>query len=164
MRGTTNQALCFGGSNIALQGYVDADMAGDRDNRRSTTGYVFTVGGTTISWVSKIQSVVSLSTTEAEYVAATEASKEMIWLQRFMDELGKKHDMGTLYSDSQSSIHLAKNSAFHSRTKHIHLKYHFIRSVLEDGQLKLENIHTSQNIADMLTKVVTMDKLRICSV
>eukprot|EP00253_Pinus_taeda_P011320 PITA_11320 len=150
----TDQALCFGGSNISLQGYVDADMAGDRDNRRSTTGYVFTVGGTNVSWVSKIQSVVALSTTEAEYVAATEASKEMIWLQRFMGELGKKHDIGTLYSDSQSAIHLAKNSAFHSRTKHIQLKYHFIRSVLEDGELKLEKIHTSQNPADMLTKVV----------
>ena len=88
----------------------------------------------------------------------------MIWLQRFMGELGKKHDMGTLYSDSQSAIHLANNSAFHSRTKHIHLKYHFIRSVLEDGELKQEKIHTSQNPADMLTKVVTKDKLRMCSV
>ena len=130
LRGTTNQELCFGGSNIALQGYVDADMAGNRDNRRSTTGYVFTVGGTAVSWVSKIQSVVALSTTEAEYVAATEASKEMIWLQRFMNELGKKHDMGTLYSDSQSAIHFPKNSAFHSKTKHIQLKYHFIWSML----------------------------------
>ena len=81
-----------------------------------------------------------------------------------MGELGKEHDMGTLYSDSQSSIHLAKNSAFHSRTKHIQLMYHFIRSVLEDGELKLEKIHTSQNPADMLTKVVTREKLRICSV
>lgn len=122
LKGTTNQVLCFGGSNISLQGYVDADMAGDRDNRRSTTGYVFTVGGTTVSWVSKIQSVVSLSTTEAEYVAATEASKEIISLQMFMGELGKEHDMGTLYNDSQSAIHLAKNSTFHSRTKHIQLK------------------------------------------
>ena len=164
LRGTTNQALCFDGSNIALQEYVDADVVGDRDNRRSTTGYVFAVGGTTISWVSKIQSVVALSTTEAEYVAATEASKEMIWLQRFMDELGKKHDMGTLYNDSQSTIHLAKNSAFHSRTKHIQLKYHFIRSVLEDRQLKLEKINTSQNPVDMLTKVVTGEKLKLCSV
>eukprot|EP00253_Pinus_taeda_P003747 PITA_03747 len=119
LKGTTNQALCFGGSNISLQGYVDADMTGDRDNRRSTTRYVFIVGGTRVSWVSKIQSVVALSTTEVEYVAATEASKEMIWLQRFMGELGKEHDMGTLYSDSQSAIHLAKNSAFHSRMKHI---------------------------------------------
>ena len=81
-----------------------------------------------------------------------------------MRELGKKQDMGMLYNDSQSAIHLAKNSAFHSRTKHIQLKYHFIRSVLEDGELKLEKIHTSQNPADMLTKVVTMEKLRICSV
>ena len=97
---TTNKASCFGGSNISLQGYVDADIAGDRDNRRSTTGYVFTIGATAINWVSKIQSVVALSTTEAEYVAAIEASKEMIWLQRFMGELGKEHDMGTLYSDS----------------------------------------------------------------
>jgi hypothetical protein len=81
-----------------------------------------------------------------------------------MGELGKEHDKGTLYSDSQSAIHLAKNSAFHSRTEHIQLKYHFIRSVLEDGELKLEKIHTSQNPADMLTKVVTREKLRICSV
>eukprot|EP00253_Pinus_taeda_P030313 PITA_30313 len=119
LKGTKNQALCFGGLNISLQGYVDADMAGDKDNRRSTTRYVFTVGGTIVSWVSKIQSVVALSTIEAEYVPATEASIEMIWLQRFMGEFGKKHDMGTLYSDSQSAIHIAKNSAFHSRTKHI---------------------------------------------
>jgi hypothetical protein len=65
-------------------------MAGDKDSRRSTTGYVFTVGGTTISWILKLQKVVALSTTKAEYVVATEASKEMIWLQRFMEELGKK--------------------------------------------------------------------------
>ena len=164
LKGTTNQALCFGGSNISLQWYVDADMAGDRDNRRSTTGYVFVVGGTTVSLVSKIQSVVALSTIEEEYVTATEASKEKIWLQKFMGELGKEHDMGTLYSDSQSAIHLAKNSEFHSKTKYIQLKYHFIRLVLKDGELKLEKIHTSQNPSDMLTKVVTREKLRICLV
>ena len=90
LRGTTNQELCFGGSNISLQGYVDADMAGDRDNRRSTIGYAFTVGGTTVSWVSKFINVVALSTIKAYDFAALEASKEMIWLQRFLDELGKK--------------------------------------------------------------------------
>jgi len=139
-------------------------MAGDRDNRRSTTRYVFTVGGTAVSWVSKIQSVIALSTTEVEYVAATEAIKEMIWLQRFLDELGKKQELGRLYSDNQSAIHLAKNFAFHSKIKHIQLKYHFIWSALEDGQLKLKKIHTSQNPADMLTKFVTREKLRICLV
>ena len=81
-----------------------------------------------------------------------------------MDELGKKHDMGMLYSDSQSAIHLAKNSTSHSRTKYMQLKYHFIWSVLEDGQLKLEKIHTSHSLADVSTKVVTREKLRFCSV
>jgi len=88
-------------------------MASDKDSRRSTTGYVFTLGGTTVSWISKLQKVVALSTIEVEYVAATKASKEVIWLQRFMEELGKKQENSRLYSDSQSAIHLAKNSAFH---------------------------------------------------
>jgi hypothetical protein len=87
---TTTHTLCFGGLDTFLQGYVDLDMTGDKDNRTSTTGYVFTIGGTIVSWISKLEKVVALSTTEAEYVAATEASKEMIWLQRFMVELGKK--------------------------------------------------------------------------
>jgi hypothetical protein len=134
-------------------------MAGDKDNRRRTTGYVFTIGGTTVSWISKVQKVVALSTTEAEYVAATEASKEMIWLQRFMEELRTKQENNRLYCDSQSAIHLAKNSAFHSKTKHMQLRYHFIQSTLEDGQLKLEKIHTSQNPTDMLTKGITREKL-----
>ena len=101
---------------------------------------------------------------EAEYVATTEASKEMTWLHRFMEELGKKQENSRLYSVSQSAIHLAKNLVFHSRTKHIELKYHFIRSVLDEELLKLEKIHTSQNPADMLTKGVTREKLSSCSV
>ena len=101
---------------------------------------------------------------EAEYVAATEASKEMIWFQRFMEELGKKLENSRLYSDSQSAIHLAKNSVFHSRTKHIELKYHFIRSILDEELLKQEKIHTSQNPADMLKKGVTKEKLSSCLV
>jgi hypothetical protein len=139
-------------------------MVGDKDRRRSTTRYVFTIGGTTISWISKLQKFVSLSTTEAEYVAATEASKEMIWSQRFMEELGKKEENNRLYYDSESAIHLAKKSTFHLKTKHIQLRYHFIRSILEDGHLKLEKIHTSKNPADMLTKGVTREKLSSLSV
>ena len=80
-----------------------------------------------------MQKVNVLSTTEAEYVAAMEAGKEMIWLQCFLEELGHKQDIFPLPSDSQSAIHLAKNVAFHSRTKHIQLRYHFIRFFLEDG-------------------------------
>ena len=87
MRGTATHALCFGSSDTFLQGYVDSNMAGDKYSRRSTTGFVFTVGGTTVSCISKLKKVVSLSIMEAKYVVAIEASKEMIWLQRFMEEL-----------------------------------------------------------------------------
>ena len=83
LRGTTSHALCFGGLDIVLQGYVDENMAGDKDIKRSTTWYVFTIGGITISWISKLQKVVALSTTEAGYVAAIEAHKEMIWVAEF---------------------------------------------------------------------------------
>ena len=98
---------------MKLQGYVDADFVSDIDNRKSTT--------------SNLQKIVTLSTTEAEYVATTEAGKDMIWLHGFLDKFGKKQEMGILYSDSQSAIFLAKNLAFNSKLKHIQTKYHFIR-------------------------------------
>ncbi|RVW17810.1 Retrovirus-related Pol polyprotein from transposon TNT 1-94 [Vitis vinifera] len=120
-------------------------------------------GGTAISWTSNLQKIVTLSTTEAEYVAATEAGKEMIWLHGFLDELGKKQEMGILHSDSQSAIFLAKNSAFHSKSKHIQTKYHFIRYLVEDKLVILEKICGSKNPADMLTKGVTIEKLKLCA-
>ncbi|RVW64113.1 Retrovirus-related Pol polyprotein from transposon TNT 1-94 [Vitis vinifera] len=120
------------------------------------------IGGTTISWISNLQKIVTLSTTEAEYVAATEAGKEMIWLHGFLDELGKKQEMGILHSDSQSAICLAKNSAFHSKSKHIQKKYHFIRYLVEDKLVILEKIFGSKNPTDMLTKGVTIEKLKLC--
>ena len=88
---------------MKLKGYVDADFASDIDTRKSTTRFVFTLGGTAISWVSNLQKIVTLSTIEVEYVAATEAGKEMIWLHSFLDELGKKQEMGILHNDSQSA-------------------------------------------------------------
>ena len=146
-----------------MQGYVDADFASEVDLRRSTTSYVFTVGTTAVSWISQVQRIVALSTTEVEYVAVTEASKEMIWLQGLFTDLGLKQVKNILFSDNQSAIHLAKNSTFHSRTKHIGLRYHFIRSLLEDGVLILEKIQGSKNPADMLTKTLTREKLELCS-
>ena len=79
---------------------LDADFAGDIDNRKSTTGFVFTLGGTAISWTSNLQKIIILSTIEAEYVIATKAGKEMIWLHGFLNELGKKQEIGILYSNS----------------------------------------------------------------
>ncbi|KAL2231966.1 UNVERIFIED_CONTAM: Retrovirus-related Pol polyprotein from transposon TNT 1-94 [Sesamum indicum] len=164
LMGTKDRALVFGKGKLTLFGFVDADFAGsDYDKRRSTTGYVFTYGGTAVSWVSKLQKVVTLSTTEAEYAAVTEAAKELIWLQHFLGELGKPQADVILYSDSQSAIHLAKNPAFHSRTKHIEIKYHFIRQLLEKKALQLEKIQGEKNLSDMLTKAVAMEKLKLCT-
>ncbi|RVX04508.1 Retrovirus-related Pol polyprotein from transposon TNT 1-94 [Vitis vinifera] len=163
LKGSLDTCLCFTGASLKLQGYVDADFAGDIDSRKSTTGFVFTLGGTTISWTSNLQKIVTLSTTEAEYVAATEAGKEMIWLHGFLDELGKKQEMGILHSDSQSAIFLAKNSIFHSKSKHIQTKYHFIRYLVEDKLVILEKICGSKNPTDMLTKGVTIEKLKLCA-
>ncbi|RVW99369.1 Retrovirus-related Pol polyprotein from transposon TNT 1-94 [Vitis vinifera] len=153
----------FMSASLKLQGYVDVDFVGDIDSRKSTTGFVFTLGGTSISWASNLQKIVTLSTTEAEYVATTEAEKEMIWLYGFLDELGKKQEMGILQSDSQSAIFLAKNSAFHSKSKHIQTKYHFIRYLVEDKLVILEKICGSKNPANMLTKGVTIEKLKLCA-
>ncbi|KAE8734317.1 putative wall-associated receptor kinase-like 11 [Hibiscus syriacus] len=155
LRGTTNKAFCFKGGDTILTGYVDVDLAENVDIRRSTTGYGYTLGGTTVSWVSQLQKIVTLSTTEAEYVAVTEASKETVWLQSFLEELGKKQENNVLYCDSQSAIHLAKNPSFHSRKKHIQLRYHFIWSLLENEILKLEKISRAQNPTNMLIETQT---------
>ena len=88
-------------------------------------------------WDSKLQTVVALSTTEAECMTATQACKEAVWIQRLLEELGHKQEKIYVYCDSQSALHIAKNPAFHSRTKHIRVQYHFVREVVEDGSVDL---------------------------
>ena len=122
----------------------------------------YTLGGTTVSWMSRLQKSVALSTTEAEYMAIFKTIKEMIWFENFLEELGKKQEDNTLYSDNQSAIHLVKNSVFHARMKHIQLRYHFTRELISNGTLSLKKILGSKNHADMLTKVVTNEKLKLC--
>ena len=163
LKGSSDTSLYFTGASLKLQGYVDADFAGDIDSRKSTTGFVFTLGGTAISWASNLQKIVTLSTTEAQYIATTEVGKEMTWLHDFLDELGKKQEMGIPHSDNQSAIFLVKNSTFHSKSKHIQTKYHFIRYLLEDKLVILEKICGSKNPANMLTKGVTIKKLKLCA-
>jgi len=98
-----------------------------------------------VSWQSKLQKYVALSTTEVEYIAATEACKEIIWMRNFPLELDYEQDKHVLQCDSQSVIHLAKNSTFHARSKHIDVRYHWIREVLEDKLLQLEKIHIDED-------------------
>ncbi|KAL2225185.1 UNVERIFIED_CONTAM: Retrovirus-related Pol polyprotein from transposon TNT 1-94, partial [Sesamum indicum] len=121
------------------------------------------MAGTAVSWVSKLQKVVTLSTTEAEYVAVTEALRSSFGCQHLLGELGKPQADVILHSDSQSAIHLAKNPAFHSRTKHIEIKYHFIRQLLEKKGTAAGEDPRRKNPADMLTKAVAMEKLKLCT-
>ena len=100
LRGTSNKCLHFGGSTTNLQGHVDSDLVGDIDTRQSTIGYVFIVGGEAMSWVSRLQKINALPTTEVEYVVATEAANEMIWLQFFLEELGHPQKDNYLFTDS----------------------------------------------------------------
>ncbi|CAL5439703.1 unnamed protein product [Camellia sinensis] len=162
LKGTAKMCLCFRDAKPVLEGYTDSDMAGDLDGRKSTSGLLFTFAGGAVSWQSKLQKCVALSTTEAEYIAAAEAGKEMLWLKRFLQELGLKQEKFTVHCDSQSAIDLSKNSMYHSRTKHIDVRYHWIREVMDKQLLELTKIHTDKNPADMLTKVVSRDKLEIC--
>lgn len=154
--------LCFRKSNLTLKGFSDADLGGDFDIKKSSTDYIFTLEGTTMSWKSKLQHRVVLLTTKVEYIAISEAAKEMIWLKNFLNELGKEQDNVSMFSDSQSAISFAKNSVFHSRCKHIQLRYHFIRELINDGDLSLLKILGSENPTDMLIKAITADKLRLC--
>ncbi|GKA59732.1 retrovirus-related pol polyprotein from transposon TNT 1-94 [Tanacetum coccineum] len=123
-----------------LVGYTDLDLAGNKDNMKSTSGYLMTFAGGAVSWQSRLQKCVALSTTEAEYVAATEACKELLWLKRFLQELGFKQQRYAVLCDNQSTIHLAKNSMFHKRTKHIDIRYHWIRDAIEDARKKDEDL------------------------
>ena len=151
-------------SEFNVAGYSDSDFGGELDRRRSTTGYVFTVGGNTVSWKSWLQQVVALSTTEAEYIALVEAIKEGLWLSGLTEELGYDQAEVSIGCDSQSAICLAKNNAFHDRTKHVvvskhvALKMSFVRKMIETGEVKVQKVHTSKNPAGMLTKVIPVMK------
>ena len=162
LRGTTNTCLEFGGSKEGVNGYVDADFAGDLDRRRSTTGYVFTLGDTSISWKSVLQATVALSTTEAEYMAIAEAVKEAIWLRALIGELSSEQESTVINCDSQSAIYLTKDQMFHERTKHIDVRYHFVRDVIARGDIVVSKVSTHDNPADMMTKALPVAKFEHC--
>ena len=158
LRGSSKLCLTFGGFKPVLKGYIDVDWVGDLDGRKSTLRYLFTFVGGAVSWQLRLQKCVALSTTEAEYIAANEAGKEMLWLKTFLQELGLKQDVYVVNCDSQSVIDMSKNSMYHSCSKHIEVRYHWLRLVVEQQSFELEKIHTDENPADMLTKVVSSEK------
>ncbi|KAM0065667.1 putative RNA-directed DNA polymerase [Helianthus debilis subsp. tardiflorus] len=147
-------------SKVKLSGFCDADYAKDPSTRRSTTGFVFMIGSGAVSWCSKRQPTVSLSTTEAEYRAAAMAAQECTWLIRLLNELGQEVDYKVdLYGDNISSIRLAENPTFHARTKHVEVHYHFIREKVLLGEINFEYVNTHDQTADMFTKALTKEKM-----
>jgi len=146
-------------SSARFIGYCDSNLGGDIDTSKSTTGVLFFLGQCLVSWQSIKQRVVALSSCEAEYVAATTAATQAMWLSRLLAELlGRPVDIVELKVDSKSALALAKNPVFHERSKHIRIKYHFIRSCLEDGSIKAEHISTGDQLADILTKALGKTK------
>lgn len=126
------------------------------------SGIVFKVGGNTVSWKSRLQYVVALSTTEAECMALTLAVKETIWLKNFVTELSYKQDSVRIHCDSQSAIALSKNAVHHERTKYMDTQFNFIRDIVSKGIVNLAKIHTSKNPADFLTKCLPGTKFESC--
>ena len=165
LRGTPDHGLVFGGRDrdFSLVGFCDSDYAGDRDRRKSTSGYVFTIGGTAISWRARLQTIVALSTTEAELIAAVEAAKEALYLRRLLCDLGFVFEGVEVNCDNQSAIHLAENLAFSSRTKHIEVRESFLVSMSEEKLVRLQKVHTEENASDMFTKSLPVAKFEHCS-
>ena len=153
--------LTFGGrSKTLVQGFCDADWASNK-HRHSISGYSFHFGCGAISWSSKKQYIIALSSMEAEYIAQTHATKEALWLRSFVDEVRGTGGAAIMINcDNQGVIALAKDNKFHSQTKHIDLRYHFICEAVEDDKIRVRYIPTDENISDVLTKALAKPKFQ----
>ena len=158
LQGTKDFALCYdGGSNSGLIAYSDSDWAEDRDDRHSTSGFLFMMANCVVSWVSRRQPTVSLSSTEAEYKASSDCCRQMAWLRHFGEELGDNTSYPTpLCLDNQGNIFLAVNPAVDRRTKHIEIRYHYIREFYERGEMEIYYVASEDQLADPLTKNVPL--------
>lgn len=144
--------------NIELVGYSDSDFAGDLDTRKSNTGYIFLMNGGPVTWSSRKQNTVALSTTESEYMAASEAAKEILWLRQFLYDIGEPQSSITLNVDNQSAIKLINNPVFHRRSKHIDIRYNFIREKVRKKIVDIKYVESSNQLADFLTKSLPVSK------
>ena len=172
MQGTRDFGLFYKkGEKLELLGFTDSDYTGDQDDRRSTSGNVFMLGTGAVSWSSKKQPIVSLSTAEVEFIAAIACACQVIWLRRILEELQfKQVEATTVFCDNNSAIKLSKNPVLHKRSKHIDVKYYFLRDLSNDGTIKLVYCRSEDQDADIQTKplkLATFVKLRgllgVCS-
>lgn len=163
LKGTANLGIIFRKGDDIVKGYVDADWGGSVDDRRSYTGFSFICNESAISWDSRKQRTVALSSTEAEYMALCEASKEAIYIRRFLIDLDW-NDQGptVLYNDNMGAQKLVLNPVYHARTKHIDMRHHFVRDAYKSKEIKLEHIASEDMAADVLTKALPRPKHQVC--
>ena len=163
LNGTRELGLLYKGDTATdIEGYCDADWAGDVKDRKSMSGYVFLLGGAAVSWKSCKQNCVALSTAESEYIALCAASQEAVWLQQLMgDLLSKTVHKTIIFEDNQSAICLTKNQQTHGRSKHIDIKFHFIRELVESGKVELVYCASKDNVADMFTKGLNIKQFEL---
>jgi hypothetical protein len=165
LKGTMDYKLTYGGTtdksqSLHFHGFCDSDWGSNVDDRRSVTGYVFMLGGGAVSWQSKKQPTVALSSVEAEYMAATQATREAMWWRKLLHELGIQSSPTIIIirSDSQGSIALSKNPEHHARSKHIDIRHHFVREQVAAGVVALQYVPTQEMLADVLTKPLSRDQ------
>jgi len=162
MQGTLSYGIEYvRDQSVTLIGFCDADWAGSEDDNRSTSGYAFSFGIGVFSWSSMKQNTVALSTAEAEYVSASEATAQAIWLRFVLDDLGEMQAEATpLFCDNMSAISMARNPIFHQRTRHINRKYHFIREALQEGVINIQFCRSEEQLADIFTKALPKDRFK----
>ncbi|KAK9024865.1 hypothetical protein V6N11_064771 [Hibiscus sabdariffa] len=162
LRRTKDVFLVYGGEEeLRIKGYTDASFQTDKDDSRSQSGFVFCLNGGAISWKSSKQDTVADSTTDAEYIAASEAAKEAVWIKKFITGLGvilSISDAVDLYCDNNGAIAQAKEPRSHQRSKHILRRFHLIREIIDRGDVEMCKVHTDDNIADPLTKPLAQQK------
>jgi hypothetical protein len=164
LAGTADKGIVFSKADSStVSGYCDADFAGDVDTRRSTTGYVFLINGGAVSWSSKLQPTVAVSTTEAEYMSVASAIKEALWLRKLLQDLHVPVEGPvTMHSDSQGAISLAQNPIISARSKHIDVLHHFARERLARKEVLIEYCPTDRMLADCFTKALSAQKFDFC--
>lgn len=151
--GTLNYGIWFTHDTTAnLAGYTDANWAGCADDRKSTSGECFYIGNNLVSWLSKKHNSISLSTAEAEYIAAGSGCTQLLWMKQMLVDYGITQGTITLFCDNTSAINISKNPVQHSHTKHIDIHHHFIRDLVEDGTILLEYLDSEHQKADLFTK------------
>ena len=153
---TRTHGLCYSGKNTnpdTIVAFSDADYAGDVDTRRSTSWFVFILNGAAVTWSSRRQNCVALSTMESEYIAASEASREVVWLRRLLDQIGIRQEIPTILNcDNKSAIALSHNPEHHTRSKHIDVRLHYIREQVTNEIVKINHVSSKIQLADILTK------------